>query len=74
MYYELVAVTLTIVYERIFEPCKVEKSSVDALQKPGAKINHKKVIMSVSNMHLHGAYEVRHQPSKLYKILCHKVF
>ena len=47
MYYELVAVTLTIVYERIFERCKVEKSSVDALQKTGTKINQRKVIMSV---------------------------
>ena len=37
MYNELVAVTLIIVYERV----------IDALQKTGTKINHRKVIMSV---------------------------
>ena len=47
MYNELVAVTLIIVYERVFERCKVEKNSTDALQNTGTKINHRKVIMSV---------------------------
>ena len=47
MYNELIAVTLIIVYGRIFKRLKVEKNSVDALQKTGIKINHSKVIMSV---------------------------
>ena len=42
MYNELVAVTIIIVYGRIFERHKVENNSVDALQKTGIKINHNK--------------------------------
>ena len=47
MYNELVVVTLIIIYERVFERCKFEKNSTDALQNTGTKINHRKVIMSV---------------------------
>ena len=47
MHTELVAVTLIIVYGRIFKQRKVEKNSVDTLQKTGIKINHSKIIMSV---------------------------
>ena len=44
---ELVAVMHIIVYDRIFKRCKVERNSVDALQKTETKINHTKVIMFV---------------------------
>ena len=51
MYNELVAVTVTVTHfivdDRIFKRCKVERNSVDVLQKTGTKINHSKVIMSV---------------------------
>ena len=47
MYNELVAVTLIIVYERIFERCKVERIVSMHCKKTGTKLNNRKVIMSV---------------------------